>query len=357
MKIEKEQSQNTENLESQSKELEPIKKITTLLQEKLQEFLGQDTNRYVKSVMSEIVKRKLTHCSSLSIFQSVKQAVDLGLEIDNRQHAHLIPRGNECTFMIGYRGFIYSIKKYIPSANIVANIVKEGDLFSIKKINDKEEFIHEVKDPFAGQDKIIGGYCYISYINEGKEISKIETLSIQEINKIKNVAKSKDIWNTWFEEKMKVAIIRRGCKILFSGLNNEIINNIIEIDNEEFDFEQQKPKKETNLSKLFIPAKAPVEPVEVSKKIDEPKVEPVKPVAKTDETPVEQVKKPDAETQKDIDYIKSFIAQNKVTSIQEVYNLILKNSAIKNKQLAEPKNLEKFKESLHKSVDNYNLLN
>lgn len=352
MKIEKEQSQNTENLESQSKELEPIKKITTLLQEKLQEFLGQDTNRYVKSVMSEIVKRKLTHCSSLSIFQSVKQAVDLGLEIDNRQHAHLIPRGNECTFMIGYRGFIYSIKKYIPSANIVANIVKEGDLFSIKKINDKEEFIHEVKDPFAGQDKIIGGYCYISYINEGKEISKIETLSIQEINKIKNVAKSKDIWNTWFEEKMKVAIIRRGCKILFSGLNNEIINNIIEIDNEEFDFEQQKPKKETNLSKLFIPAKAPVDPV----KPVEP-VEPVKPVAKTDETPVEQVKKPDAETQKDIDYIKSFIAQNKVTSIQEVYNLILKNSAIKNKKLAEPVNLEKFKESLHKSVDNYNLLN
>ena len=97
------------------------------------------------------------------------------------------------------------------------------------------------------------------------------------------------------------------------------------------------------VSKLFIPAKAPVEPV--------------KPVAKTDETLVEQVKKTDDETQKDIGYIKTFIAQHKLTNIQEVKNVILKNSAIKNKQLAEPKNLEQFKQFLHKSVDNYNLLN
>ena len=82
-------------------------------------------------------------------------------------------------------------------------------------------------------------------------------------------------------------------------------------------------------------------------------------MAKTDETLVEQVKKTDAEIQKDkdIDYIKSFIAKNKLTNIQEVHNLIVKNSAIKNKQLAEPKNLEKFKQYLQKSIDNYNLLN
>ena len=97
------------------------------------------------------------------------------------------------------------------------------------------------------------------------------------------------------------------------------------------------------VSKLFIPAKAPVEPV--------------KPVAKTDETLVEQVKKTDDETQKDIGYIKTFIAQHKLTNIQEVKNVILKNSAIKNKQLAEPKNLEQFKQFLQKSVDNYDLLN
>jgi hypothetical protein len=42
--------------------------------------------------------------------------------------------------------------------------------------------------------------------------------------------------------------------------------------------------------------------------------------------------------------LKSFIGKNKLTSIQEVKNIILKNSAIKNKELAEPINLEKFKQ-------------
>ncbi len=261
MKIENEikNTESVENTEIQSKQLKPAEKITALLKDKLQEFLGQDTNRYVKSVMSEILKQNLTDCTPLSIFQSVKQAVDLGLEIDNRQHAHLIQRGRDCTFMIGYRGFIYSIKKHIPSANIVVNLVKDGDLFSIKKIGDQDQFIHEIKNPFASKDKIIGGYCYISYNNEGREIAKIETLSIEEINKIRSVAKTKNIWDAWFEEKAKVACIRRGCKILFAGLNNGIINKIIEINDEEFDFEEKKPKKENKLSKIFIPSKAPVD--------------------------------------------------------------------------------------------------
>jgi hypothetical protein len=52
------------------------------------------------------------------------------------------------------------------------------------------------------------------------------------------------------------------------------------------------------VSKLFTPAKAPVDPVKP--------VKPVEPVAKTDETLVEQVKKPDAEIQKYNAYIKEF---------------------------------------------------
>jgi hypothetical protein len=66
-------------------------------------------------------------------------------------------------------------------------------------------------------------------------------------------------------------------------------------------------------------------------------------VAKTDETLVEQVKKPDAEDQKDIDYIKSLISQGFVTNINQVENVILNHSIVKNKKLAEPKHLEKFK--------------
>ena len=130
---------------------------------------------------------------------------------------------------------------------------------------------------------------------------------------------------------------------------------------EDDDAEKLTENKENKVEKKFLPAKAPVEPikpVEPVKPVEPIKpVEPVKPVEETDKTLVEQVKKLGAEDQRDIDYIKSLISQGFVTNINQVENVILNNSIVKNKKLAEPKHLEKFKQFLHKSVDNYNLLN
>jgi recombination protein RecT len=235
----------------ETKELQPIQKIETTLQEKLPQFFNGDANKYIKSVLLEITKSKsdpkkdLSTCSPLSILTAVKQAVDLGLEIDSRQHCHLVKYGTSVQLQVGYRGFIYAIKRAYPDANIVVSLVKEGDIFSIKKEGDIEEFTHKIKDPFAGQDKIIGGYCYISFSLGNRKIAKIEAVSKDEINKIKGSAKQDFIWKAWFEEKAKVAIIRRGCKVIFAGLNNELLDNLVNKDNDNFDLNQevkQEPK-------------------------------------------------------------------------------------------------------------------
>jgi phage RecT family recombinase len=239
-----------------TKELAPIKKIETTLSEKLPQFFSGDSNKYIKSVLLEITKsasdpkKDLTACSPLSILTAVKQAVDLGLEIDSRQHCHLVKYGTGVQLQVGYRGFIYAIKRTYPDANIVVNLVKEGDVFTVRKGGDIEEFTHTIKDPFAGQDKIVGGYCYISFTLGNRKIAKIETVSKDEINKIKGSAKQDFIWKAWFEEKAKVAIIRRGCKVIFAGLNNEMLDNLVNKDNENFDFNQetkQEPKVINNL--------------------------------------------------------------------------------------------------------------
>jgi len=91
---------------------------------------------------------------------------------------------------------------------------------------------------------------------------------------------------------------------------------VAEEDNDAEELTQDKKEK-----KLFIPVKAPVEPVKA---------------------PVEPVKTIDAETQKDIDYIKSAIEKKVFVNIEQIKTAILNNSNIKNKQLAEPKYLEKF---------------
>lgn len=154
---------------------------------------------------------------------------------------------------VGYRGFIFAIKRAFPDANIVVNLVKEGDIFSIRKDGDIEEYTHTIKDPFAGQDKIIGGYCYISFTLGNRKIAKIETVSKAEIINIRKSAKQDFIWKDWFEEKAKVAIIRRGCKVIFAGLNNEQIDNLVNKDNENFDLNQEtksEPKVINDLPKV-----------------------------------------------------------------------------------------------------------
>ena len=228
------------------KELTTISKIETTLSEKLPQFYNGDANKYIKSVLLEITKSKsdpkkdLSVCSPLSILTAVKQAIDLGLEIDSRQHCHLVKYGTNLNLQVGYRGYIHKIKEHYPDANFVVGLVRAGDTFSINKTDENDSFTHKEANPFDSDlTNIVGGYCYITYTLGGRKISRITTMSKVEITKIKNVAKTKDIWETWFEEKARVAIIRRACKIIFAGLTQKLD----EFNNDEFDLDN-KPKQQ-----------------------------------------------------------------------------------------------------------------
>lgn len=209
----------------------------------LKSELGANHSKYVISVLNEIKKtigddkKDLSKCSPASIESAIKQACDLQLEIDGRQHCHLIKYGTTANLQVGYRGFIYSIKRAYPDANIDCKLVYKGDNFVVKSEGDTTTFSLEVKDPFNRiQADVIGGYCHISYTVGGRLVSFCETMSLAEINKIKGKAKQDFIWKEWFEEKAKVAIIRRACKIHFSGIQQ--IEQITEFDNQDYDLEK-----------------------------------------------------------------------------------------------------------------------
>jgi phage RecT family recombinase len=222
--------------------------------ELLKTQLGSRHNKYVISVLNEIKKtanddkKSLVNCTPDSIISAIKQACDLQLEIDGRQHCHLVKYNkntgtkespkwiSEAQLQVGYRGFIYSIKRAYPDANIDCKLVYEGDSFVVKSEGDTTTYSLEIKDPFAKKEKIIGGYCHISYTLGGRLVSFCETMSLAEINKIKGKAKQDSIWQEWFEEKAKVAIIRRACKIHFSGIQQ--IEQITEFDNQDYDLEK-----------------------------------------------------------------------------------------------------------------------
>lgn len=213
--------------------------------------LGSNHNKYVISVLNEIKKtanddkKSLVNCTPDSIISAIKQACDLQLEIDARQHCHLVKYGNNATLQVGYRGFIYAIKRAYPDANIDCKLVYKGDVFTIRSEGDATTFSLEVKDAFSrSQADVIGGYCHISYTVGNRLVSFCETMSLADINKIKGKAKQDFIWKEWFEEKAKVAIIRRACKIHFSGIQQ--IEQITEFDNQDYDLEKVvEPEIET----------------------------------------------------------------------------------------------------------------
>jgi recombination protein RecT len=205
--------------------------------------LGANHNKYVMSVLNEIKrtaadeKKSLVNCAPDSIISAIKQACDLQLEIDGRQHCHLVKYGNSVNLQIGYRGFIYAIKRAYQDANIDCKLVYKDDVFVVKSEGDTTTYSLEVKNPFArSAADIIGGYCHISYTLGGRLVSFCETMSLAEINKIKGKAKQDFIWKEWFEEKAKVAIIRRACKIHFSGIQQ--IEQMAEFDNQDYDLDK-----------------------------------------------------------------------------------------------------------------------
>ena len=201
-------------------------------------IFANSKDKYITSILNEIQKTKgskqdLSECTVNSIVSCIKQAHDLGLEIDGRQHCHLVKYKNEAQLQVGYRGFIYAIKRAYPDANIDCRLVYEGDKFTLKKEGDITTYSLDVENPFAKRDKIIGGFCYISYSLGEKKLSFCEVMNIDEINKIKGCAKQAFIWNAWFEEKAKVALIRRACKIHFSSIQQ--LSNLEQHDNKDFE--------------------------------------------------------------------------------------------------------------------------
>ena len=210
----------------------------------LKNILGSDLEKYATNIVAEIArtagddKKDLSKCSPDSIVGAIKKACDLKLTVDGRQHCHLVKYGTEAQLQIGYRGFIYAIKRAYPDANIDVQLVYAEDEFKLVKEGDITTYSLERKNPFAAKDKIIGGFCYISYSVGSRLVSFCETLSIEEINKIKGCAKQDFIWKAWFEEKAKVAIIKRACKIHFSGINKNLAE-LTEYDNQEFDLTKE----------------------------------------------------------------------------------------------------------------------
>lgn len=89
-----------------------------------------DPDRITRLALTLVRKTpKLAQCDRLSFGAALMTATALGLEPGVNDEAYLIPYGRECTFVIGYQGFVKLFWQHPLARHIDAQVVYANDFF------------------------------------------------------------------------------------------------------------------------------------------------------------------------------------------------------------------------------------
>ena len=172
-----------------------------------------NADRMARIAATEVRKNKaLLNTEPTSFLGSVMQAAQLGLEPGSALgQAYLVPYGNQCQLIIGYKCMIDLARRSGQVLSLNAYAVREGDDFNFQ-LGLKPD-IHHV--PSLEADRIKNPITYVYAVATLKGGGyQFEVMSRAEVEAARAKAKSKNIWNTYFEEMAKKTVIRRLFKYL-----------------------------------------------------------------------------------------------------------------------------------------------
>lgn len=172
-----------------------------------------NAERMARIAATEVRKNKaLLNTEPTSFLGSVMQAAQLGLEPGSALgQAYLVPYGNQCQLIIGYKGMIDLARRSGQVLSLNAYAVREGDDFSFQ-LGLKPD-IHHVPSLEADRIKKPITYVYAVATLKGGGY-QFEVMSRAEVEAVRAKAKSKNIWTNYFEEMAKKTVIRRLFKYL-----------------------------------------------------------------------------------------------------------------------------------------------
>lgn len=173
---------------------------------------------------------KLLRCTQGSVIESLMRSAELGLDCSGTLgEAYLVPFGNKCQFMPGYRGLAKLARQSGKLVRLEAEIVCENDDFQYVKGTDF--YLKWAINPREERGKPIGAYAYVEYKNGGEEADYMTT---DEINDVRDSSPGKDgqPWREHWGEMAKKTVFRRLAKWL--DLSHEPFDRAIQWSDEEF---------------------------------------------------------------------------------------------------------------------------
>jgi len=169
---------------------------------------------------------KLQKCSSASLNRCLHNALSLGLSIDINQFCWLIPYGVEAQLQIGYKGYMHKIKQLSKGVIVDVKLIHKDEILTINQSSDNNGASYKIDNisPFAKDLDIIGAMCYIKYNGYNyietlntDDLDLIKSKNITEANNKKWNKKDVSVWQEWYGEMCKKAVIKRACKNHFAS--------------------------------------------------------------------------------------------------------------------------------------------
>lgn len=171
----------------------------------------------------------------------------------------LVFDGKHVTFQstgVSYDYVAYKNKmlKAYPESKIDIGTVAKEDEVSFEKVDGTVIYRQIIKNPFQSptEESIIGAFCVI----KNSRGDFLTTLSKEEIEKHRKVARTDYIWKAWFKEMVLKTVIKKACKQHF----DDVTAKMDEVDNENNDI--------TNPIDLELQYKQEIDQLETLEELD-----------------------------------------------------------------------------------------
>ena len=171
--------------------------------------------------------QQLAKCKPVTVQNAIVNVAAVGLTLNPADgYAYLVPHSSECQLMISFKGLVKAATDTGAISWVKAEVVKEHDQFAYKGPATAPE--HSM-NPFGDRGQSVGVYC-IAKTHDGDFL--VDVMDWAEVQKIRECAKTKAVWDKWTDEMAKKAIIKRAAKQWPKTKQSQNLHKAIEVINE-----------------------------------------------------------------------------------------------------------------------------
>jgi recombination protein RecT len=176
----------------------------------------------------------LQKADPVTVQNAIVNVAAVGLTLNPADgYAYLVPEYNtqtkcqECQLRISFKGLVKAATASGVIEWVKAVVVKAADDFRYKGPTTMP--VHECNPFSADRGETIGVYC-VAHTAKGADL--VEVMDRAEIERCKAAAKTKLVWDNWFDEMAKKAVVKRAAKLWPKTEDSGILHKTIEVIND-----------------------------------------------------------------------------------------------------------------------------